>query len=144
MDYKKNGDAIYIRIDKGEEIFHAIASVCEQERINGGSFQGIGACDAATLSTYIPQRQDFIDHPLSGTLEMICLMGNVSVDAQGRTSLHAHAAFSYLKDGVEPAVAAGHLKEARIGYTGEIVLRPFGAKIGRKRDAEAGIDVWQF
>lgn len=144
MDYKKENDAIYIRIDKGEEVCQAITAVCQKEHIGGGAYQGIGACDQVTLSTYLPQRQAFVDHSLSGMLEMISLMGNVSSDERGKPFLHAHAVFSYLKDDGGIAVAAGHLKEARIGYTGEIVLRPAEARIDRAFDEGAGIDVWHF
>ena len=142
MDYKKAGSDIYIRMDKGEKLVESILSVCQKEHILGGHFQGIGACDTATISTYIPEKQDFIHHTLSGMLEMISLMGNVSIDPEGRPHIHSHTVFSWLKENGGVAVTAGHLKEARIGYTGEIVLHTSGMKIGRMFDYHAGIDVW--
>lgn len=142
MDYKKAGSDIYIRIDKGEKLVETILSVCQKEHILGGHFQGIGACDTATISTYIPEKQDFIHHTLSGMIEMISLTGNISADHTGAPVSHSHALFSWLKENGEVAVTAGHLKEARIGYTGEIVLHTSGMKIGRMFDPHGGIDVW--
>ena len=143
MDYKKTKNNIYIRVDKGESVVRTILSVCKKENIQGGYFQGIGACSTATISTYIPEQNDFIDHTVSGMIEMISLMGNISTDDTDKPFCHSHAVFSYLKDNGEIAVVAGHLKEAQIGYTGEIVLTPTEEKIGRVFDPLAGIDVWK-
>ncbi len=143
MDYRKDKDTIYLRIDKGEEVVGSIKKVCEKEHVKAGYFQGIGACGKAVLSTWIPEKEDFIHHTITGMLEMISLMGNVSTDKDGEAFYHSHAVFSYLKDNGEIAIAAGHLKEAEISYTGEIVLTPAKEKIGRMFDAKAGIDVWK-
>lgn len=143
MDYRKEKNAIYIRVDKGEEVLATIKKVCEKERVGAGYFQGIGACGRAVLSTWIPEKEDFIHHTLTGMLEMISLMGNISTDQNGEPFSHSHAIFSFLKDNGEVVVAAGHLEEAEISYTGEIVLSLAEEKIGRMFDARAGIDVWK-
>ena len=51
--------------------------------------------------------------------------------------------YKKMKDNGEITVAAGHLKEAQVGYAGEIVLMPAEEKIGRIFDVHAGIDVWK-
>lgn len=76
MEYKKMKDSIYLRVDKGENVTETLKAVCKKEGIYGGYFQGIGACATATLSTYIPEQNDFIDHKIFGMLEMVSLMGN--------------------------------------------------------------------
>lgn len=143
MEYKKMKDSFYLRIDKNEKVVETIKGLCRREKIQAGYFQGIGACGTAVISTYIPEKEDFIDHTISGMIEMISLIGNVSTEDGGEPFLHSHAVFSYLKDNGEIAVVAGHLKEAEISYTGEIVLTPAEEKIGRMFDAKAGIDVWK-
>ncbi len=42
MDYRKYGDTIYIRMDKGDEIISGILGICKQERISSAVFSGIG------------------------------------------------------------------------------------------------------
>lgn len=143
MDYRKNKDTIFIRVDKGEEVVETIKKVCEKENVKAGYYQGIGACDKAVLATWIADKEDFIHHTISGVLEMISLMGNISIDENGKPFSHGHAVFSYLKENGEMAIAAGHLEEADISYTGEIVLRLDEEKIGRMFDSKAGIDVWK-
>lgn len=143
MEYKKMKDTIYLRVDKGENVTETIKKVCKKEGVYGGYFQGIGACGTAILSTYIPERNDFTDHEISGMLEMVSLMGNISMDCDNQPALHSHAVFSYLNQAGEIAVTAGHLKEANIGYTGEIIIHPADDTIGRRFDANAGIEVWK-
>ncbi len=143
MKYKKINDIYYIRIDKGENVTDSIIEVCERENIKAGSFQGIGACDLVDLSTWIPEKNDFIDHQLTGMLEMVSLMGNMTIGADNKPFLHSHATFSYLNQEGEIVLTGGHLKEARISYTGEIILNPVDEVIGRIFDENAGIEVWK-
>ena len=142
MEYKKIGDEIYLRIDKGEKVMETIKAVCKKEKVCGGHFQGIGACGSATLSTYLPAEKDFLEHTLAGMLEMVSLTGNISA-AGCELFLHSHAVFSYLSGAQELAVAAGHLKEAEISYTGEVVITPTDQAIDRKTDPQTGIGIWK-
>ena len=73
MDYRKEQNVFYIRIDKGENVLDTIRAVCRKEQIGGGFFTGIGACDSAVLSTYLPEKADFIDHRITGMIEMVSL-----------------------------------------------------------------------
>ena len=143
MKYRKIDDTFYIRIDKGEKVTESIIEVCERENIKAGSFQGIGACDLVDLSTWIPEQNDFTDHQLTGMLEMVSLMGNITTDNDNKPFLHSHATFSYLNENGVIILTGGHLKEARISYTGEIVLNPADEAIGRMFDENAGIEVWK-
>ena len=76
-------------------------------------------------------------------LEMVSLMGNITMDCDNQPFLHNHAVFSYLNQGGGIAVTAGHLKETKISYTGEIIINPADDTIGRQFDANAGIEVWK-
>lgn len=142
MECKKMGDEIYLRIDKGEKVMETIKAVCKKEKVGGGHFQGIGACGSATLSTYLPAAKNFLEHTFTGMLEMVSLMGNISA-AGSELFLHSHAVFSYLNVTQELTVAAGHLKEAEISYTGEIVITPTDQAIDRKTDPQTGIGIWK-
>lgn len=143
MDYKKIGENIYVRIDKDEEIIGKITGICKKENILSGQFQGIGACGTATVSTYLPDNDEFTDHPISGMLEMVLLMGNITMDENGKPYLHSHAVFSYLDEAGKPSVLAGHLTEAIVSYTGEICIQPAKEAIGRMIDPQTGISVWK-
>lgn len=142
MEFRAEGSTYYIRLDKGESVVGTMLDLCESKNIQAGSFQGIGACDCAVLSTYLPEENDFTHHTLSGMLEMVSLMGNITTGGNGKPFMHAHATFSQLARNGEVAVMAGHLKDARIGYTAEIILTAAEQTIGRKTDPHPGIEVW--
>lgn len=142
MELRQEDFTIYLRLDKGEKILTSILKLCQQKNIQGAYFQGIGACDEITLATYIPEKQNFIQHQFSGMLEMTSLMGNISLNKHKEPHLHAHATFSYLQDG-KIAVIGGHLQEARIGYTAEIILHLTAKPIQQKIDPLTGIDIWK-
>ena len=144
MKYRRTQNTIWIRIDKGEPVIETVLKVCEKENVRAGYFQGIGACEEAVLSTWIAKKQDFIYHTLTGTLEMISLMGNITIGNDGHPYSHSHATFSYLNEKGEVSVTAGHVKEARIGYTGEIIVNTAeNFEIGRMVDPAIGIEVWE-
>ncbi|NLA47987.1 MAG: DNA-binding protein [Bacteroidales bacterium] len=143
MEYKRIKDSYYIRIDKGENVTDCITDVCLREKIQSGYFQGIGACDQVELSTWIPEKNDFTNHYINGMLEMVSLTGNITTGTDNALFLHSHATFSYLNEQGDIILTGGHLKEARISYTGEIILNPADEKIGRMFDEDAGIEVWK-
>ena len=144
MDYKKIGEIFYARIDKDEDVLSNITEICKKENILAGQFQGIGACGTVTVSTYLPDIDKFTDHTLSGMLEMVSLIGNVSTDDNDAPVLHSHAVFSYLDETGKPSVLAGHLTKAIINYTGEISILPAKETIGRMIDPKTGISIWKF
>jgi uncharacterized protein len=144
VEYKKMENEVYLRIDPDEEVMETIKNVCEKENIFTAYFQGIGACGNVVLSTYCPENKNFIEHPYSGMLEMVSLMGNVTENKLGQSSLHAHAVFSYLNDNKEVTTIAGHMLKAVISYTGEIVIRLVPEKIGHRADIVPEINVWKF
>ncbi|MDS0524293.1 DNA-binding protein [Clostridium sp. SHJSY1] len=144
MDYRKIGNNFYVRIDKDEEIISNIEKICKRESILAGHFQGIGACDKAIVSTYLPDKDKFTDHPILGMLEMVSLMGNITIDENGEPVLHSHGVFSYLDEAGKPTIVAGHLTEAIVNYTGEIFIQTAEEAIGRMIDPKTGISIWKF
>ena len=144
MDYKKIGDNFYIRLDKDDKVFQSLQNICEKEHIFSGHLQGIGACSNATVSFYQPKLKKFQQHTVTGMLEIVSLLGNVVQSADRKPQLHLHAIFSYLSDNSQPSVLAGHLVEATINYTGEIVLFPTQGTITLAPDTKTEIDIWHF
>lgn len=142
MQYKKTSSTIYLRADKNEYILQSVKTVCLKEKICGGYFHGIGACASAVLSVWQPDKKEFAQRRLKGTLEMVSLTGNISADGSGNPFLHSHAVFSYLTESGEIKVTAGHLEKAEINYTAEIVITVSGETINRKFNSDTGIEVW--
>ena len=144
MDYRKYNDAVYVRMDRGDEIISGILSVCKSEGIHSATFSGIGGCGKAEIQTYIPETNEFELQQLEGMLELVSMTGNVITDDEGEYYHHTHAVFSY-KNGEQHCLAAGHIKSITVSYTAEIELRPvIGGKIKRQFDPETGTGFWRF
>lgn len=142
MDYRKIGGTIYARFDKGDEVLEGILNICKKEDILSATFSGIGGCGDVTVSTYIPEKNDFIPHNKTGLLEMISIIGNISANDNNEIFEHTHAMFSYLENG-EVKFLGGHLTKAVVSYTAEIEIRPVQeGVIRRKQDELTGITVW--
>ena len=144
MDYRKFGETIYIRMDRGDEIIGKILEVCKNEHIGSAVFAGIGGCSEAEVQTYLPESGTFYTETLHGTLELVSLNGNVISDDEKQLYHHTHAMFSYMEGG-EHHMAAGHIKSITVSYTAEIELRPVaGGVINRQYDPETGTGFWSF
>ena len=144
MDYRKYGEAVYIRMDRGDEIISCVLDVCGKENIKSATFSGIGGCSEASIQTFIPATNTFETQTLQGMLELVSLTGNVITDDRGVYFHHTHAVFSF-KDGEQHRIAAGHIRSITVLYTAEIELRPVvGGDIKRKYDPETGTGFWNF
>ena len=144
MEYRKYGEAYYIRLDRDDEIISSVLSVCKTEGIHAATFSGIGGCGKAEIQTFIPETGLFETNELHGMLELISLSGNIITDDAGEYYHHTHALFAY-KNGDQHCVSAGHIKSILVSYTAEIELRPVvGGEIKRKYDPETGTGFWDF
>lgn len=144
MEYKKIGEAYYIRMDRDDEVIANILDVCRKESIPSAVFSGIGGCKSAELQVFIPETGCFENEKIEGMLELVSMNGNVVSDDDGQLCHHTHALFTYKRDG-QHGIAGGHLKSTTVLYTAEIELRPtVGGAIGRKFDPETGTGFWKF
>ena len=143
MDYRKMGNAVYIRMDRGDEIIGKILEICRKEDIGSAVFSGIGGCSEAQIQTFVPETGSFETRTISGMLELASLNGNIVTDENGLYH-HTHAVFSF-KQGQEHCIDAGHIKSITVLYTAEIELRPVvGGTIKRIPDPETGTGFWSF
>lgn len=144
MDYRKYGDTVYIRVDKGDEIIGCILDVCKKEHISSAIYSGIGGCSEAQVQTFLPESGTFETQTIRGMLELVSLSGNIVTDENNELYHHTHAAVSY-KQGDKHFVVAGHIKSITVLYTAEIELRPVsGGTIHRQFNPETGTGFWSF
>ena len=143
MEYKKFGDQFYIRLDHGDEIMSSITNFCHENSIHLAEVSGIGGCSIATAGVFDSGNKDYKTETVNKLLEMISLNGNIT-EVGGKPFLHAHAVFAYKDETGNTKLLAGHLLNAVIGLTGEIVLTPSEGNIGREYNESLGIKTWKF
>ena len=143
MDYRKYSEKYYIRLDRGDEIIASLTQLCAQEHITAASVQGIGGCGSAAVGVFDPEAKTYHRHQVNAMLELISLDGNVTA-YEGAPYLHLHASFAYHGEDGEAKVLSGHLLEATVSLTGEIILTLAQGVITRRYDESLGIRVWEF
>jgi len=137
MRYKKTGQTFIVRIDRGEEIVGTLIQFCTDQKITLGSVQGIGAVGNAVIGLFKTKTKQYFTTTLSGDYEITSLLGNITT-MDSKTSLHLHVTFS---DASYHAFG-GHLTSAVVSGTCEIFIHTIDDTLGRRFDADVGLNIF--
>jgi len=132
MKYKDIEDKLIVKLEKGEEIVTELEKALEENSIFAGSFQGIGAVSKATLGHYSLESKDYSERELDQPLEIVSLQGTVS-----REGVHPHICLG--TSNME--TYGGHLVEATVAATCEIIVHSASGRLDRYHDEEIGLDL---
>ncbi len=135
MEYKRLGDKIVARLDKGEDINEEILKIAESEKIAFGCVSGIGATDDFTVGVFSLEKSDYETFRYTSNHEITALSGNISTK-DGLPYVHLHISCGN-KNG---ELVGGHLLKSRISLTCEIMIVIADIKAERKFDEEIGIN----
>ncbi len=136
MKYFVMGNDYIVRLDPGDKIMASLEALCRRDEIGAGVFSGLGAVSEAEIAHFDPATNDYTPVHVLEPCEIASLHGNVTV-RDGAPCLHAHIA---LADRAM-TVRGGHLREAVVSATAEIVLTIFLEEIGRKKDPRTGLHI---
>lgn len=139
MEYRKFGNHYIIRLEKGEEIVAKIKELCEKEDVKLASLSGIGAVNKVTAGLFKTREKKYVSKTFEEDMEIVSLGGNVSC-MNGETYLHFH--ISVANEAGE--VRGGHLTEAYISATGELVLTRIEGSVDRQYSDEIGLNLLKF
>ena len=137
MKHKLVGDRYIIRLDRGEKIAESLVDFCTRNKIILGYFFGIGTASRVDLAHYRLDKKD--NHAFSTIekpLEICSLTGNICL-FDGKIALHSHIVVS----DEEMHAYGGHLKEAVVAATCEILLMRINAEIDRKFCGDVGLNL---
>ena len=141
MDYRRFGNQIVLRVDRGEEVMASITELCEKENILLGSISGLGAADHLVMGLYDVVKQEFNETRLDIPLEISSIIGSIT-EMNGKPYLHVHITAADSKG----QAYGGHLKEVRISGTAEIVITVIDGHVGREKDSitNTGLNLYKF
>jgi len=124
-------------LERGEDVLRSITSFAEKEDVGAASLQGIGAADFVRLGQYDFTVKDYRVVELRGTLEVVSLIGNISLK-DGRPFTHAHL----IVTNREGQAFGGHLLEgSTCSLTLEIEIKVLGAGLPRRVDPRFNLHV---
>ncbi len=132
----RNGDeATYVLIfDKGDELIKTLKHFAEVHGVFASHFTAIGAFQRATLGYFDRDQKDYLKIPVNEQVEVLSLTGDISGE-YGKPQVHAHVVVGK-RDGT---AHGGHVLEAYIWPTLEVVLEEAPKRLGRKYDPETGL-----
>src|SRR5438270_8154092 len=118
----------------GQEVMKGLLSFARKHGLVAGHLTGIGAISDAVIGYFDPQKKVYLKIHEKGQAELLSLTGNLAL-YEGEPFFHIHVALG-LRDG---STCGGHLFEAIVRPTVELVLTTFSSSVRRKIDPETGL-----
>ena len=139
MLYKNTGKEIVVRLDDGEEIIESLKVICKNEGVESALVTGIGAARKAEIGHWNSKAKKYNNRKFDGTLEIVSLSGNVAT-VNNEPVVHLHIALGTS----DFFVRGGHLINAEVYPTCEILLLPINTKTTREKNEKIGLNLQKF
>ena len=125
MEYRRFGNTIVARIDRGEEILTALQEIAETEDIRLASISALGATNDFTVGVYNVDEKQYHANDFKGNFEIVSLTGTVST-MDGRFYAHLH------------------LNRAVVSAVCEMVITVIDGTVDRSFSPEIGLNLFRF
>lgn len=120
--------------ETGDEVMSNLARFAQANKLGGSHFTAIGAFSDVTLGYFDMAQKSYRKIPLEEQVEVLSLVGDIALD-HGEPKLHAHVVVGRSNG----AAMGGHLLEAHVRPTLEVVVVESPQHLERKMDAETGL-----
>ena len=139
MEYRRFNNTIVARIDRGEEILAKIKEVALAENIKLAHVSALGATNDFTVGVYKVDEKKYYKNHFVGDFEIVSLTGTINtMNHEFYTHIHMSAG----NDSGE--VFGGHLNEAVVSATCEMVITIIDGEVERFLDDETGLNLFLF
>jgi hypothetical protein len=122
-------------LQTGDEAMACLQTFVEKERVSAAQITGIGAFSDAKLNYFDWDKKAYLPIPVGEQVEVASLVGDVALAPEGKPALHIHVVLGR-RNG---AALAGHLAEAHVRPTLEIILTEPPAHLLKAHDPESGL-----
>lgn len=135
MIHQEGGEKTFaLVLDKGDEVVSGIQNFARENALDAASITAIGAFSDATLGYFDVEQKEYEEIPVDEQVEVLSLVGDIALN-QGEPELHAHVVLGR-RDGT---TRGGHLLNARVHPTLEVVLTESPEHLRKKTDTETGL-----
>ena len=139
MDYKRFGNTIIARMDKGEEILEQLEVISHKENIRLASVSALGATNDMTVGVFRTEEKKYYANHFTGDMVIVSLTGTVST-MNGSYYAHLHMSAG----DTEGHVFGGHLNRCVISATCEMVIQVIDGEVDREFNKEVGLNTFRF
>jgi uncharacterized protein len=123
-----------IIFDTGDQVVAGLKAFATEQHLAASHFTAIGAFETVLLGYFDWKKKDYIKIPVREQVEVLSLVGDVTL-SEGKPNIHAHVVLGK-RDGT---TYGGHLVEAEVRPTLEVILTESPAHLERRFDPEAGL-----
>ncbi len=120
--------------EKGDEVASLLLAFAKENRLAASHFTAIGAFERVTLGFFERERKDYKRIPINEQVEVLSLVGDIAMSEEG-PQVHAHVVVGK-SDGT---AHGGHLLEAYVWPTLEVILTESPKHLQRRKDEETGL-----
>lgn len=139
MEYRRFGNTIAARIDRGEEILAAVREIAGAEHIQLASVSALGATNDFTVGVYNVDEKQYHANDFKGNFEIVSLTGTINtMDGEFYTHLHMSAGDE------KGQVFGGHLNRAVVSAVCEMVITVIDGVVDRRFSEEIGLNLFRF
>ena len=139
MEYRRFGDTVVLRIDRGEEICEQLKNMALKEEIRLAEISALGAVNDFTVGVFRTGEKKYYANRFTGDHEIVSLTGTIST-MNGEYYAHLHMSAGDAKG----EVFGGHLNSARVSATCEMIVRVIDGRVGRAFNEDVGLNLFSF
>lgn len=134
--HESNGQRTYaVVLETGDEVMSSLQRFIAAEKIGAAQLTAIGAFSDLVLMYFDWEKKGYQRIPVREQVEVASLIGDVAEGPDGKPSLHVHLVVGK-RDG---SAMAGHLAEARVRPTLEVIVTEIPAHLRKVKDRESGL-----
>ena len=131
----ENGERTFAVIfESGDEALSGLTRFAEEQNLSASRFTAIGAFSEVVLGYFDWDKKDYERILVNEQVEVLSLIGDVALDGT-RPKVHAHVVLGF-RDG---SARGGHLLQARVRPTLEVILTESPNYLKREFDPESGL-----
>lgn len=120
--------------DKGDEVMGALTGFARERRLAAAHFTAIGALSEVTLGYFDRASKEYQKIPIGEQVEVLSLIGDIALD-KDEPKVHAHVVVGK----ADGTAHGGHLLDARVWPTLEMILTESPRHLRRRTDSESGL-----
>jgi uncharacterized protein len=128
-----------VALETGDRLIGSLASFASEEGVAAAELTAIGALASARLAYFEWESKDYVEIAVDEQVELVSLNGRITrpEGGAGAPHLHVHCVLGR-RDG---SAVAGHLIEADVRPTAEVLITDSPARLHRRTDPESGLPV---
>jgi predicted DNA-binding protein with PD1-like motif len=123
--------------DTGDKVMAGLKELSLREKLTAAQLSAIGALSEAELAYFDWEKKEYQPIPVREQVEVATMLGDIGVDDSGAPALHVHLVLGR-RDG---SAVAGHLVEATVRPTLEIVITETPEHLHRRKDPATGLSL---